>query len=84
MNLARELIKNMKPFRPPLAGRTDFNGLLLDFNERSNAPKLGLESLVNRYPEYGNLEQAVADYCGVNKDQILLTNGSDQASGRTS
>jgi histidinol-phosphate aminotransferase len=79
MNLARELIKNISPYRPPLTGRTQFEGLLLDFNERSNIPKLGLESLVNRYPEYGKLEQAVADYCSVNKDQILLTNGSDQA-----
>jgi histidinol-phosphate aminotransferase len=79
MNLARELIKNMKPYRPPLTGRTEFKGLLLDFNERSSAPKRGLESLINRYPEYGKLEQAVADYCGVNKDQILLNNGSDQA-----
>jgi histidinol-phosphate aminotransferase len=60
-------------------GRTDFDGLLLDFNECSSAPKLELEGLINRYPEYGRLEQAVADYCGANKDQVLLTNGSDQA-----
>lgn len=79
MNLARKLVKNIKPYSPPLKGRTEFDGLLLDFNERSTVPKLVLERSVNRYPEYDALQLAIADYCGVNRDQVLLTNGSDQA-----
>lgn len=76
MNLARPLIKNLKAYTPPLAGRTTFDGLLLDFNERSDSPQVKGK---NRYPEYGGLQTKLAAYCGVSEDQILLTNGSDQA-----
>lgn len=76
MNLARPLIKNLKAYSPPLAGRTTFDGLLLDFNERSDSPQVKGK---NRYPEYDELQTKLAAYCGVGEDQILLTNGSDQA-----
>jgi histidinol-phosphate/aromatic aminotransferase/cobyric acid decarboxylase-like protein len=33
----------------------------------------------NHYPEYGELQKALAEYCKVDEDQTLLTNGSDQA-----
>lgn len=76
MNLARPLIKNLTAYSPPLVGRTTFDGLLLDFNERSDSPELNGE---NRYPEYGQLQTDLAAYCGVGEGQVLLTNGSDQA-----
>lgn len=79
MNLARQRIQAMKPYSPPLAGRTAFDGLLLDFNERSDAPKIGLGGKINRYPEYGELMAELAVYCGIGEEQIVLTNGSDQA-----
>lgn len=64
-----------------------FDGLLLDFNERtipvpvkvSNALiDMITSNMLNRYPEYGNLEEKLSQYTGVTRDQIVITNGSDQ------
>jgi histidinol-phosphate aminotransferase len=74
----------MKEYHPPLAGRT---GLRLDFNENTLAcsPRV-LEALgkisggdLTRYPERGPVEALVAQHLGTRSEQVLLTNGVDEA-----
>lgn len=86
-NIALQRIKEMKQYNPPLAGRRAFNGLLLDFNERTLPPSLKVQKAIQNllsanelqlYPEYGNLEKKLAQYTGANINQIMITNGSDQ------
>ena len=64
------------------------SGILLDFNERTVSPSIRVQKTIQQllksntlqlYPEYGDLEDKLARYVSVNKNQILLTNGSDQA-----
>jgi len=81
---AREAIKNLHAYRPPLAGRM---GLRLDFNEstvgcspRVLARLRSLDSeLLARYPEREPVEQGVAAFLGLDPAQVLLTNGVDEA-----
>jgi histidinol-phosphate aminotransferase len=81
---AREAIKNLHAYRPPLAGRT---GLRLDFNEstvgcspRVLARLRSLDSeLLARYPEREPVEKEVAAFLGLDPAQVLLTNGVDEA-----
>ena len=85
-NLALKRIQKMKPYSPPLNGRSNFKGILLDFNERTvTVNKKVIKALKNFikkskvqvYPEYFDLCEKIAKYTGVNADQIMLTNGSD-------
>lgn len=78
----------MNSYNPPLDGRRGFNGLLLDFNERTTPISLKVQKVIQNllaesklqvYPEYGELEGKLAKYAGVNENQVLVTNGSDQA-----
>lgn len=87
-NLALQRIQEMSSYNPPLAGRRSFSGILLDFNEKTLSPSLKVQKSIQQllksnklqlYPEYGDLEAKLARYVGVNKDQIMITNGSDQA-----
>jgi histidinol-phosphate aminotransferase len=81
---AREAIKNLHAYRPPLAGRT---GLRLDFNEstvgcsaRVLARLRSLDAeLLARYPEREPVEKEVASFFGLDPAQVLLTNGVDEA-----
>src|ERR1700730_1612838 len=81
---AREVVKNLHAYRPPLAGRT---GLRLDFNEstvgcspRVLARLRSLDSeLLARYPEREPVEKEVAGFLGLDPAQVLLTNGVDEA-----
>ncbi len=81
---AREAVKSLHPYRPPLAGRT---GLRLDFNEstvgcspRVLARLRSLDSeLLARYPEREPVEKDVAAFLGLDPAQVLLTNGVDEA-----
>jgi histidinol-phosphate aminotransferase len=81
---AREAVKNLHAYRPPLAGRT---GLRLDFNEstvgcspRVLARLRSLDSeLLARYPEREPVEKEVAGFLGLDPAQVLLTNGVDEA-----
>ena len=81
---AREVVKNLHAYRPPLAGRT---GLRLDFNEstvgcspRVLARLRSLDSeLLARYPEREPVEKEVADFLGLDPAHVLLTNGVDEA-----
>jgi histidinol-phosphate aminotransferase len=87
MSIFKSHIAAMSAYKPPLEGRDPKDHLLLDFNERtipvSEAIRKALEDFVNSgrlqmYPSYGNITERIADYCGVQADQVMITNGSDQ------
>ena len=80
----RKLVELMPEYHPPLAART---ALRLDFNENTFAPsprvierihKATSEDLT-KYPEREPTEQIVAAHFGLAPDQLLLTNGVDEA-----
>jgi len=81
---ARKAVRSLHAYRPPLAGR---EGLRLDFNESTigcsprvlaRLRSLDAETLA-RYPEREPVEAQVADFLGLQAQQILLTNGVDEA-----
>ena len=80
---AREAVRNMKEYHPPLSGR---EGLRLDFNENVSgcSPRVlaklrGIvEDQLARYPEREPMERVVAEFLGLSAQQILLTNGVDE------
>jgi histidinol-phosphate aminotransferase len=74
----------MHEYHPPLAGR---QGLRLDFNENTEgcSPRvltriheIDAEELA-RYPEREPVEAVAASHLGISADQVLLTNGVDEA-----
>ncbi|MFA4872982.1 MAG: histidinol-phosphate transaminase [Patescibacteria group bacterium] len=86
-NLALDRIRKMKPYIPPLDGRFMYGGMLLDFSENTLSSRSKVAQALNKfvkerklhiYPEYYNLEEIIANYAGVNANQIMITNGSDQ------
>jgi histidinol-phosphate aminotransferase len=76
----------MAPYSPPTAGRAD--KLRLDFNENTVgcSPRV-LEFLrdclspgqLAVYPEYGDAKRDVAAFFGVAPEELLFTNGTDEA-----
>lgn len=82
----REAVLKMAPYSPPTAGRE--GKLRLDFNENTLgcSPRV-IEFLRARlsaaslavYPEYGQAKHALADFFQVPEEQLLLTNGTDEA-----
>jgi histidinol-phosphate aminotransferase len=80
----RECIAALSPFRSPIVSR---EGLSLDLNENTGgcSPRVlaRLRSLstmdLARYPEREPGEQAVAKFLGLKAEQVLLTNGVDDA-----
>jgi histidinol-phosphate aminotransferase len=81
---ARRAVETLKEYHPPLGGR---DGLRLDFNENVDgcSPRV-LDTLhsitaetLNRYPEREPGERAVARHLGISFEQVLLTNGVDEA-----
>lgn len=80
-------IHAMSAYKPPLDGRDPHSHLLLDFNERtlpvSEAVTGALVDYIHAgrlqmYPAYGDLDNVIAEYCGVRPEQVMITNGSDQ------
>jgi histidinol-phosphate aminotransferase len=80
----RRAVLAMPEYHPPLAGR---NALRLDFNENtlSPSPKV-LERLrqitaeeLTKYPEREGIERIAAAHFALQADQVLLTNGVDEA-----
>jgi histidinol-phosphate aminotransferase len=74
----------MPEYHPPLAGRT---ALRLDFNENTfgSSPRV-MERLravtseeLTKYPEREPVERIVAKHFGLQGEQVLLTNGVDEA-----
>jgi len=81
---AREAVRNLPTYHPPLAGRV---GLRLDFNENTVgcSPRV-LARLreftpedIARYPEREPIEGVVATHLGIESEELLLTNGTDEA-----
>ncbi|HTV65232.1 MAG TPA: histidinol-phosphate transaminase [Bryocella sp.] len=81
---ARPEVRNLREYHPPLACRT---GMRLDFNENTIgcSPRV-LERLrtitaedLARYPERQPVEALAAQHLGLAGDQVLLTNGVDEA-----
>lgn len=79
-------ITAMGAYQPPLEGRDPHSHELLDFNERTEplAPPIKQALLdyiqqdrLHLYPSYGNITERLAKYCGVQPDQVAITNGSD-------
>jgi histidinol-phosphate aminotransferase len=80
----RAAVQRMQAYHPPLGGR---KGLRLDFNENTVAcsPRV-LEALgriaaadLAKYPERGVVEAKVAQHLQLEPEQVLLTNGVDEA-----
>jgi histidinol-phosphate aminotransferase len=80
----RARVLAMPEYHPPLAGR---DALRLDFNENTSAPsprvfaklqQLTAEGLTI-YPERHPAERIVAAHFGLANEQVLLTNGVDEA-----
>jgi histidinol-phosphate aminotransferase len=80
----RPAVLAMGEYHPPLAGRS---GLRLDFNENTLAPSPAVTAVLHQlasssltiYPERAPVEQLVAQHLGLTPDQLLLTNGVDEA-----
>jgi histidinol-phosphate aminotransferase len=81
---AREAVLKLPIYHPPLGGR---KGLRLDFNENTvgcsprvleRLRQIGVEELA-RYPEREPVEAVVAGYLAVKPEELLLTNGVDEA-----
>lgn len=81
----RESVQRMRPYHPPLEGRTE--KLRLDFNENpigcSPAVRRALARLsgasIASYPEQETVRKQAARHFGVRPEELLLTNGTDEA-----
>jgi histidinol-phosphate aminotransferase len=81
----RRAVERMRPYNPPLEGRTD--KLRLDFNENpigcSPAVRRALAKLsaasISAYPEQETVRRKAALHFGVRPEELLLTNGTDEA-----
>jgi histidinol-phosphate aminotransferase len=80
----RAAVLNVKAYHPPLGDRT---GLRLDFNENTvgcslrvlqRLKTISAEDLA-RYPERTPIEALVAEHLNVRPEELLLTNGTDEA-----
>ncbi len=81
---ARQAVRKLKQYQPPLGDRS---GLRLDFNENTGgcSPRV-MERLRQMqpeqlacYPERAPVEREVASFLGLQPEQVLLTNGVDEA-----
>src|SRR5436190_9485322 len=82
----RRAVLDMAPYSPPTGDR--LGKLRLDFNENTVGcspriieflkQQLGAEKLAV-YPDYAAVRPALADFFHVERDQLLTTNGTDEA-----
>ncbi|HVB55058.1 MAG TPA: histidinol-phosphate transaminase [Candidatus Acidoferrales bacterium] len=81
----RRAVERMRPYNPPLEGRTD--KLRMDFNENpigcSPTVRRALARLssaeISAYPEQETVRRKMAAHFGVRPEELLLTNGTDDA-----
>jgi histidinol-phosphate aminotransferase len=87
MSIIKPHILAMTAYKPPLEGRNPKAYTLLDFNERTipvGQPIVdALQAFIGdgrlqQYPAYGDIVERLAHYAGVNANQVMITNGSDQ------
>lgn len=76
-NLVRENVKSMKPYSSARDEFEDFDTADMIFLDANENP---FQNGVNRYPDpqQGNVKKVLAKNKGVNTNQILLGNGSDE------
>src|SRR5579875_2478172 len=80
----RQRVLAMPEYHPPLAGR---DALRLDFNENTLSPSPTVLAKLREitgetltiYPEREPVERIVAAHHGLESNQIILTNGVDEA-----
>jgi histidinol-phosphate aminotransferase len=81
----RRAVERMRPYSPPLEGRT--HKLRLDFNENPIGCSPGVRralgelraASISAYPEQETVRAKAARYFGVRTEELLLTNGTDEA-----
>jgi histidinol-phosphate aminotransferase len=82
----RPQVARMAPYKPPSEGRA--GKLRLDFNENTSGASPAVVRALQRsldpesltiYPEYSLARPKLAAHFGVSPDEILLTNGTDEA-----
>lgn len=82
----REAVLGMEPYSPPTAGRA--GKLRLDFNENTVGASPQIvefirenlnEAMLSVYPEYSETKRDLATFFGVEPDDFILTNGTDEA-----
>lgn len=81
---ARETVLGLKEYHPPLGGRV---GMRLDFNENTAGPSPRVRERLAaltpdelaKYPEREPVEQCLAGFLNLSSEQVLLTNGVDEA-----
>jgi histidinol-phosphate aminotransferase len=82
----RKAVLNMAPYSPPSGGRA--GKLRLDFNENTVGcsprvidflTKKLCEQQLSIYPEYTKVKPTLAEFFKVSPDELLLTNGTDEA-----
>lgn len=82
----RQAVLDMRPYSPPTAERAD--KVRLDFNENTVgcSPRVaeflssGLSSsLLATYPDYAEARFKLAAHFGVTEDQVVISNGTDEA-----
>ena len=87
MSVIKEHIGALSAYKPPLEGRNPGVYTLLDFNERTVPISASIKQALHQYidsdqlqmyPAYGDIVERLADYAGVQSDQLMITNGSDQ------
>ena len=87
MTIIKPNLLAMSAYLPPLDGRDAQSHVLLDFNERTipvaEPIKTALQDYIasdklQQYPAYGDIVNRIAQYAGVDAEQLMITNGSDQ------
>ena len=87
MSIFKDTIDAMSAYKPPLEGRNPDQFTLLDFNERTIPVSQLIEQEIadyitsgrlQLYPNYGDITEQIADYAGVESQNLMITNGSDQ------
>ena len=82
----RKAVAQLKKYRPPMEGRA--GKMRLDFNENTIgcAPEVVralrraiTAEMLTRYPEYGESRKTLARHFKVKPEELLLTNGTDDA-----
>lgn len=82
----RDAVIRMAPYSPPSGGRGE--KLRLDFNENTIGCSPAVAALIRErategrlavYPEYVEAKRDLAAHFRVNEDELLLTNGTDEA-----
>ncbi|MBI2654326.1 histidinol-phosphate transaminase [Candidatus Woesearchaeota archaeon] len=81
----RQAVMDMQAYNPPTSNRE--GSLRLDFNENTNGCSSNVIKSIRKikrgtlstYPEYTKLRKELAKYCNVKADEIIATNGTDEA-----